>query len=92
MITILQENGGWKTCDKSITSLQILHDEVRKVEWNYENMLLHDYKYAPNLCPCRCQDHHFQNVWHTDLNFITSLKSEDVLSDINQVCNTHKMT
>ena len=85
MTIILQQNGGWRMCSKIITSLQILEDELQKIEWNNNTMLLHDYKFSPTFGVMRCEDHHFQNVFKTILDFIIHLKNEHVFADINQV-------
>lgn len=83
---ILQMNGGWKHCSKYKRTLQIVHDEIDKIDFHLKNMLHLDLRMAPTFGAFRCIDHHHQNVFHTQSNHISENVSEYIFSDVNQVC------
>lgn len=82
---VLQYNGGWKVSNSAFTSLQIAHDEIKKIEFNHNNMVLYEYKYAPNLGGYRCSDHHMHNLFDGETDHMNTHGAEKVFEDCNQV-------
>ena len=85
---IHQYNGGWKASNPAITSLQVAHDEIQRIEFNYKNMVLYDYKYAANFGGYRCSDHHLHNLFDKSTDHLNTHGGEKVFQDCNQVYGT----
>ena len=85
MKKILQYNGGWRLNNESVQSLQIMHDEIQKIEWNNQTILLYDYKFAPNRNVKRCSDHHLHNGFDKSMEHMNEFGGEKIFEDRNQV-------